>query len=279
MVVGLDYRDVELSVHDLLQELKTHQLVRKILEGGERIEWGAKTIPEGGFLALPKRLHAPGLLLCGDGAGLRQRAGAEGDPLRDRVGRARGRGRRSRRCSAGEAVGRRGALASYDEAVKQSFVWRRPRAGAEHAPGVRPRLLARRRPGGGDDGDVGASSRRGDCEHRAGRRPGADPHRPREALPGAGRQAHLRQALVGLPRGNKTRDDQPSHIRVQTRVPPELAELWARMCPAQVYEVADGDGGRRGDAVELRPVRRDHRQGRPADSRPRAARGPSTRST
>ena len=50
MVVGLDYRDAELSVHDLLQELKTHPLVRRILEGGERVEWGAKTIPEGGFV-------------------------------------------------------------------------------------------------------------------------------------------------------------------------------------------------------------------------------------
>ncbi len=70
MVVGLDYRDAELSVHDLLQELKTHPRIRPILEGGERVEWGAKTIPEGGFLSLPKRLHAPGLLLCGDGAGL-----------------------------------------------------------------------------------------------------------------------------------------------------------------------------------------------------------------
>src|SRR5262249_18943611 len=69
MGVGLDYRDVELSVHDLLQELKTHPKIRKILSGGERVGWGAKTIPEGGFQALPSRLHAPGLLLCGDGAG------------------------------------------------------------------------------------------------------------------------------------------------------------------------------------------------------------------
>ena len=67
--------------------------------------------------------------------------------------------------------------------------------------------------------------------------------------------------------GNRTRDDAPSHLRVQTRVPEELAVLWERMCPAQVYEAADGT--RRGDAVELRPVRRDHRQGRP----PHPARG------
>jgi electron-transferring-flavoprotein dehydrogenase len=44
--------------------------------------------------------------------------------------------------------------------------------------------------------------------------------------------------------GNKTRDDQPSHIRIQERVPRAVGELWERMCPAQVYEVreADGDG-------------------------------------
>ena len=70
MVVGLDYRDAALSVHDLLQELKTHPRIRPILDGGERVEWGAKTIPEGGFVALPRALHAPGLLLCGDGVGL-----------------------------------------------------------------------------------------------------------------------------------------------------------------------------------------------------------------
>jgi electron-transferring-flavoprotein dehydrogenase len=41
--------------------------------------------------------------------------------------------------------------------------------------------------------------------------------------------------------GNKTRDDQPNHIRVQMRVPFELGRMWERMCPAQVYEV-DGSG-------------------------------------
>jgi electron-transferring-flavoprotein dehydrogenase len=44
--------------------------------------------------------------------------------------------------------------------------------------------------------------------------------------------------------GNRTRDDQPNHIRVQRRVPLEVAEMWSHMCPANVYEVgpADGDG-------------------------------------
>ena len=52
--------------------------------------------------------------------------------------------------------------------------------------------------------------------------------------------------------GNRTRDDQPNHIRIQRRVPRELAELWVNMCPAHVYELgtayADGTV-----SVELAP--------------------------
>ena len=91
IVVGLDYRDAALSVHDLLQELKTHPKIRGSSRAASGSQWGAKTIPSGGFHALPRRLHAPGLLLCGDGAGW-STCRAQGRPLRDRVGPARGRG-------------------------------------------------------------------------------------------------------------------------------------------------------------------------------------------
>jgi electron-transferring-flavoprotein dehydrogenase len=40
--------------------------------------------------------------------------------------------------------------------------------------------------------------------------------------------------------GNKTRDDAPNHISIRTDVPAELATLWERLCPAQVYEARDG---------------------------------------
>jgi electron-transferring-flavoprotein dehydrogenase len=45
--------------------------------------------------------------------------------------------------------------------------------------------------------------------------------------------------------GNQTRDDQPSHIRIRTDVPTELAVAWESMCPAKVYEV-DGEAPRNG---------------------------------
>ena len=64
-VVGLEYSDVELSAHDLLQEFKTHKLVRKILDGGERVAWGAKTITEGGLNSVPAKLNGPGFMLVG----------------------------------------------------------------------------------------------------------------------------------------------------------------------------------------------------------------------
>jgi electron-transferring-flavoprotein dehydrogenase len=42
--------------------------------------------------------------------------------------------------------------------------------------------------------------------------------------------------------GNRTREDQPNHLRVQRTVPRDLAEAWVHMCPAQVYEVGAADG-------------------------------------
>src|SRR3954462_4725749 len=69
-VAGLDYRDATFSVHDVLQEFKTHPMVRKILDGGKRVAWGAKTLPSGGYWAMPERLSVPGMVMAGDGAGM-----------------------------------------------------------------------------------------------------------------------------------------------------------------------------------------------------------------
>ena len=64
-VVDLEYADATTSAHDLLQLFKLHPLVKKILEGGERVAWGAKALPGGGYWSMPK-LTMPGALLVGD---------------------------------------------------------------------------------------------------------------------------------------------------------------------------------------------------------------------
>ena len=81
-VVGLDYTDATVSAHDLLQQFKTSKLVRGILEGGKRVAWGAKAIPEGGYWAMPKP-SAPGDGDLRRQRGHGQRADPQGDPLRD----------------------------------------------------------------------------------------------------------------------------------------------------------------------------------------------------
>ena len=242
MVVGLDYRDAELSVHDLLQELKTHPRIRRILDGGERLEWGAKTIPEGGFLSLPKQLNAPGLLLCGDGAGFVNVPALKGIHYAIESGRLAAEAAYAA-LRPGEAPGRRGALASYDESIRESFVWK----DLERVRNLRPAFGRGFWLGGGLAGAMTATMGRfpprdfrleRDADHdlittdRASRYPAAD-----------GKLTFDKLSSV-FASGNKTRDDQPSHLRLETRVPREVAELWARMCPAQVYEVGDEDAGR-----------------------------------
>lgn len=69
LVAGLDYRQANLDVHLCLQHLKQHPFFKEILEGGECVEWGAKTIPEGGYHAIPNELAGDGLMMLGDCAG------------------------------------------------------------------------------------------------------------------------------------------------------------------------------------------------------------------
>jgi electron-transferring-flavoprotein dehydrogenase len=240
MVVGLDYRDVELSVHDLLQELKTHKLVRRILEGGERIGWGAKTIPEGGYVALPRRLHAPGLLLTGDGAGFVNVPALKGIHYAIESGRLAAEAAFAA-LQPGRTPWTPGALASYDESLRETFVWE----DLKKVRNMRQAFAHGFLMGGAIAGAATASF---------GKFPPKDMRTERDAevdLIGTNRSPRYpapdgeltfdKLSSVYLS-GNKTRDDAPNHIRVRKDVPREVARLWERMCPAQVYEVAE-DGG------------------------------------
>jgi electron-transferring-flavoprotein dehydrogenase len=238
MVVGLDYRDVELSVHDLLQELKTHSLVRGILEGGERIAWGAKTIPEGGFLSVPRRLSAPGLLICGDGAGLVNVPALKGIHYAVESGRLAAEAAFGV-LQRGETPWRAGALSGYDDALRESFVW-------EDLKRVRNMRQAFGRGfwlGGAMAGAMTAT-RGAFPPGNARTEPDADQELLRtdraKAYPAADGKLTFDKLSSVFLSGNKTRDDAPNHIRVRTDVPPELAQLWEHMCPAQVYEAVDG---------------------------------------
>ena len=68
-VTGLDYPDPRLDPQHVLQDFKKHPFVAKLLEGGKMIRYGAKSMPYGGWWAIPP-LAGDGWMIVGDSAGL-----------------------------------------------------------------------------------------------------------------------------------------------------------------------------------------------------------------
>ena len=62
-VIGLDYKNPYLSPFDEFQRFKTHKDIKKILEGGKRVAFGARALIEGGIQSLAKMYMAGGLLI------------------------------------------------------------------------------------------------------------------------------------------------------------------------------------------------------------------------
>ena len=188
----------------------------------------------------PKRLHAPGLLLCGDGAGLVNVPALKGIHYAIESGRLAAEAAFAS-LQRGQTPWTPGALAVYDESLRATFVWR----DLEAVRNMRQAFGRGFWLGGVLAGAMTASrgkfpptdlrtERDADVElirtDRARRYPAPD-----------GELTFDKLSSVYLS-GNRTRDEQPNHIRIQRRVPSDLAELWVRMCPAQVYESAGGDG-------------------------------------
>ncbi|MDQ3851190.1 MAG: electron transfer flavoprotein-ubiquinone oxidoreductase [Actinomycetota bacterium] len=238
-VAGLDHADARLSVHDVLQELKHHALVRGILDGGTRVAWGAKAIPEGGYWAMPT-LHAPGMVICGDGGGMVNVPRLKGVHYAIRSG-----------ILAGETIYRQlragsGDFSAYDDAVHESEIGRDLYESRNMKQPFGKGLVV-----GGAITNAMVLTK--------GRFPGGHWHTHRDAEAPLiktdrherypkpdGRYTFDKLSSVYIT-GNETRDDAPNHIRIRRRVDREVAEAWAWMCPAGVYEVP-------ADAPEHGPV-------------------------
>lgn len=116
-VVGLDYKNPWLSPFEEMQRWKTHPSIRKHIEGGKRIGYGARAITAGGFLSIPKTVF-PGGALVGCDAGYLNAARIKGSHAAIKTGMLAAE-------AAFEAVsaGRQhDELAAYPAAFEQSWL-------------------------------------------------------------------------------------------------------------------------------------------------------------
>ncbi len=229
-VIDLDYRDATTSAHDLLQLWKTHPLVRGILEGGERVGWGAKALPGGGYWSMPK-LSMPGALLVGDAGGMVDTAALKGVHHCIRSGML-----------AGEAIYNQlkgeGELSAYEEAIEKSSV------GQElyQVRNVRQPFSKGFIQGAPMSGLAIVTKGKippGRMEwHRNDQEPMFIGDTKESYVKPDGKYTFDKLSSVFIS-GNATRDDAPNHIRVRKNVPREIAETWQWMCPAGVYEIPE----------------------------------------
>jgi electron-transferring-flavoprotein dehydrogenase len=234
-VVGLDYTDARFSVHDALQQMKRHPLFAQRLDGGKRVGWGAKTLPSGGYWARPRRLWAPGMAIVGDGAGMVNVPTLKGVHYAMHAGMFAAEAIYERLKGAGdEGVT---DLSNYQSMVEGSEIqkdtyrsrnMRQPFAKGFFVGGVVANLMeisGGRIPGGRwathDDATVPVFIG------------------PERDYPKPDGKTTFDKLSSVFATGNATRDDAPNHIRIQEKVPLEVALMWQNMCPAQVYEVPE----------------------------------------
>ncbi len=229
-VIDLEYADATTSVHDLLQQFKLHPLVKRILEGGERVAWGAKALPGGGYWSMPK-LSMPGALLVGDAGGMVDTVSLKGVHHCIQSGKL-----------AAEAIYRslKGgeSLESYEQAIEDSStgkeLWqvrntRQPfqKGFIKGGPLVNLAIATK-----------GKLPRGRLPWHRNDQQPLFVGDTAKQYPKPDGKYTFDKLSSVYIS-GNATRDDAPNHIRVRKHVPREIAEGWRWMCPAGVYEIPD----------------------------------------
>jgi len=230
IVVGLDYHDATLDIHELLQRMKLHPLFRKYLEGGQLLEWGAKTIPEGGFHALPARRSGDALLMVGDAVGFVDVPSLKGIHYAMHSGIYAARAAFAA-LQAGDTSAAR--LSIYDKMVDESYII----ADMYRTRNMRLAFKDGLYVGGFKAGLMTLSGGklfggRVDMPEDA-----AAPRRldePREFTPD-GKLTFSKLDAV-FKSGNATRDTIPSHLLVGPDVTGEVADFYSHVCPAGVYE-------------------------------------------
>jgi electron-transferring-flavoprotein dehydrogenase len=248
LVAGLDNEDPRFDVHNCLQQFKMHPFVRSLLEGGEMLRYGAKTIPEGGYFSIPTTA-TDGALIIGDAAGFLNAQRLKGIHLAIKTGMLAAE-------TVFEALVQQdcsqAALSQFETKWRASWVhdelWkvRNYRQGFEH--GLVPGMLhAGLQMISGGRGVRARYPLRKDHEHM--KRLDEMPGGPAETRPD-GKLTFDKLSDV-YRSGTHHEEDQPCHLKIadfdicNNRCTREYGNPCQYFCPAAVYEMeenADGSG-------------------------------------
>jgi electron-transferring-flavoprotein dehydrogenase len=248
-VAGLDYEDPMFDPHVAFQQFKLHPLVVELLRGGQMIRYGAKALPEGGWLTLPE-CAVDGALIVGDAAGFLNSLRLKGIHLAMKTGMLAAE-------TAFDAVVRNDTsaaqLAHFNRTIEQSWV------GAEMRPVQHVHQAFKYGLFGGlafaglqmvtrgwwirDAIATQPGHARMERLNRSG-----DRHPQAELKPD--RQLTFDKLTNVHFSGTRHEEDQPSHLLVHTEVchticGQEYGHPCIRFCPANVYEIVDGGEGPR----------------------------------
>ncbi|MEP7326280.1 MAG: electron-transfer flavoprotein:ubiquinone oxidoreductase [Gemmatimonadota bacterium] len=230
IVVGTDYREANLDIHVLLQRMKTHPFFRQLLEGGELLEWGAKTIPEGGYYGIAERNSGDGLVMVGDTVGLVDVPSLKGIHYAMQSGmfaaRAIFEALKAKNTSAA-------ALAGYDRALAASYVM----SDLKKTRNMRLAFKSGFVSGGMKAGLMTMTGGRLFGGHIAALEDAAEPRDVEPAEPFVPDNALTFSKVDAVFKsGNATRDSIPTHLVVGKDVTGEVADFYSHVCPAGVYE-------------------------------------------
>ena len=246
LIIALNYRNPHLSTFDEFQRWKTHPQIRRYLEGGKRIAYGARCVNKGGLQSLPK-LAFPGGMLVGCGAGFLNGVKIKGAHTAIKTGMLAAESIHKALSSGDQGMAE---LTDYEDSVKASWVHKELYRGRNFGPGLHKLGMF-----------LGAAFAFIDQNIFFGKLPFTWHNREpdHESLQKA---ADAQPIDYPKPDGVLTFDklssvylsntnheeDQPSHLRLKdASIPieynlPEYDEPAQRYCPAGVYEVVDEDG-------------------------------------
>ncbi|MBA3914715.1 MAG: electron transfer flavoprotein-ubiquinone oxidoreductase, partial [Acidobacteriales bacterium] len=262
-VTGLDYPDPRLDPQRVLQDFKQHPLVAKLLEGGKMIRYGAKSLPYGGWWAIPP-VAGDGWMILGDSAGFLNSQRLKGIHLAIKSGMLAAE-------TAFEALAKDDAsktmLAGYQQRVEKSWIkdelWK-----------------VRNFHQGFENGFWAGMFHAGVQQFTGGRglwaryegTPGYKRMKPLAELPAdGGAEAHLIGPAKGDGKltfdkltdlyhsGTKHEEDQPAHLIIhdtnicEQRCVKEFGSPCQNFCPANVYEMVDDESAPNGKRISLNP--------------------------